>query len=60
MLDSSERSPVGRSPPDTDTGGSADRYEARIVPQQFVSGGIVINVSALYWDGNVENILDTR
>jgi len=33
-------------------------FTAFIPPRSFVSGGIVINVSASYWKGNVENILN--
>ncbi len=33
-------------------------FTAFVPPRSFVSGGIVINVSASYWKGNVENILN--
>ncbi len=33
-------------------------FTAFIPPRSFVSGGVVINVSASYWKGNVENILN--
>ncbi len=33
-------------------------FAAYIPPRSFVSGGVVINVSASYWKGNVENILN--
>jgi len=33
-------------------------FAAFIPPRSFVSGGVVINVSASYWKGNVENILN--
>ncbi len=33
-------------------------FAAFIPPRSFVTGGIVINVSASYWKGNVENILN--
>jgi hypothetical protein len=33
-------------------------FAAYIPPRSFVSGGVVINVSASYWNGNVENILN--
>jgi len=33
-------------------------FTAYVPPRSFVSGGVVINVSATYWKGNVENILN--
>jgi hypothetical protein len=45
-------------PEGTDTGVSV-YFTAFIAPRAFVTGGIVINVDAPYWNGNAANILNT-